>query len=229
MPHEVATRRVLYEIPGMHAITPREFECSGSDGQPLPGRIYQGERCSGAVVIVEGYPDAGFVQHVGCRFMDMHWSISMAQLIAASGMAAVTYANRQPAADANAVMDYVDATLGPRVALWGTSGHGPVAIALLDRVRCGVLSNPVIRRREDASARQAVPVPIFVVRSGKDETPGLNDSLDQFIADALAQNGPITVVNHPDAPHSYELYHDSNTTRQILRQALEFLKVQLHN
>ena len=40
MPHEIATRRVLYEIPGMNAIEPREFEFPGSDGQPLSGRMY---------------------------------------------------------------------------------------------------------------------------------------------------------------------------------------------
>ena len=40
MPHEIATRRVLYEIPGMNEIEPREFEFPGSDGQPLAGRIY---------------------------------------------------------------------------------------------------------------------------------------------------------------------------------------------
>ena len=226
MPHEVATRRVLYEIPGMDAIVPQEFEFPGGDGQPLPGRIYGKDLTQGVVVIVEGYPDPGFVKHVGCRFMDMQWSISMAQLIAASGMTAMTYANRQPAPDAKAALDYAHAHAA-RVAIWATSGHAPVAIGLLDRACCAVLSNPVIRLHEDAPAGQALPdvsIPIFVVRSGKDETPGLNAALDTLIADAVAQNYPITLVNHPDAPHAFELYHDSATTRLILRQALDFLR-----
>ena len=235
MPHEIASRRVLYDIAGMNAIEPQEFEFPGSDGQPLAGRIYLPlcpDPLAAVVVIIEGFPDPGFVKHVGCRFMDMQWSISMAQLIAASGLAAITYANRQPAADASAVIDHVTAKLGSRIGLWATSGHGPVAISVLHRVLCGVLSNPitegVIRLREDASARQAGPVPIFVIRSGKDETPGLNAALDQFIAEALAQNEPITVVNHPEAPHSFELYDNSPAARLILQQALEFLRTQLH-
>jgi hypothetical protein len=233
MPHEIATRRVLYEIPGMEAITPREFEFPGSDGQPLPGRIYLRDRApgrlrrgfgaDGVVVIVEGFPDPGFVKHVGCRFMDMQWSISMAQLIAASGTTAVTYANRQPAADAHAVIDYVTANIGSPVALWATSGHGPVGIAVLDRALCAVLWNPVTE-----GVRLSARVPVFVVRSGKDETPGLNPSLDQFLADAVARNHPITLVNHPEAPHSFELYDDSEDSRLILRQALEFLRDRLH-
>ena len=227
MAHEIASRRVLYEIPGMDAITPREFEFPGSDGQPLAGRIYLGasaDPLSAVVVIVEGYPDAGFVKHVGCRFMDMQWSISMAQLLAASGVTAITYANRQPGPDANALIDHVTAELGSRIALWATSGHGPVAITVLHRAVCGVLSNPVTQ------GAPALPagVPAFVIRSGRDETPGLNASLDPFIAKALAQNHPITVVNHPEAPHSFELNHDSSTTRLILRQALEFVRAQLH-
>src|SRR5687768_11620959 len=95
MPHEIATRRVLYEIPGMQSIEPREFAFTGADGEPLAARIYsalvadggplrQDDGAPGCVAIVEGYPDPGFVKHVGCRFMDMQWSISVAQLIAAS-------------------------------------------------------------------------------------------------------------------------------------------------
>ena len=229
MPHEIATRRVLYEIPGMNAIEPREFEFPGSDGQPLAGRIYlppsslSADSLAAVVVIVEGYPDPGFVKHVGCRFMDMQWSISMAQLIAASGMAAITYANRQPAADANAVIDHVTAKLGSRIALWATSGHGPVAISVLDRVSCGVLSNPIT----DGVTALPAGVPMFVIRSGKDETPGLNTALDRFIALAMSQNQPMTLVNHADAPHSFELYDDGPAARFILRQALEFLQSQL--
>ena len=238
MAHEVATRRVLYEIPGMQAIHPREFRFAGADGEPLPGRIYSplsplrqrfGE--PGCVVIVEGYPDPGFVKHVGCRFMDMQWSISVAQLIAATGMAAITYANRQPAADALAIIDYATANSaqlgidGSRLGLWATSGHGPVALSVLDRVSCAVLSNPVTGPATTLSLPAAVPM--FVIRSGKDETPGLNESLDRFVASALTVNHPITLVNHPEASHAFELNHDSSTTRHLIRQALTFLSDEL--
>jgi dipeptidyl aminopeptidase/acylaminoacyl peptidase len=224
MPHEIATRRVLYETAGAIGITPQEFTFRGSDGEPLAGRIYlpaSNDR-SRIVVIVESYPDPGFVKQVGCRFMDMQWSISMAQLVAASGLAVVTYANRQPAPDLAALIDYLGAA--SRVGFWATSGHAPVAISMLDRAECAVLSNPVTR----GVATIAANVPMFVIRSGKDETPGLNESLDRFVAAMLAENRQIAVVNYPDGPHSFELYHDNAATRLILRQALEFLRAQLH-
>src|SRR5215210_5219422 len=53
--------------------------------------------------------------------------------------------------------------------------------------------------------------------------PALNDALDRFIAAALARNLPITVVNHAAAPHAFDLFDDSDATREVVRQILAFL------
>src|SRR5687767_11137815 len=109
--HEVTTRRLLYEIPGMDSIRPRVDQFPGADGQPLPLEIYEPPQPIASpppsVILVEGYPDAGFVHHVGCRFMEMEWTISTAQLIAASGMVAITHSNRDPGPDAQALIEHV--------------------------------------------------------------------------------------------------------------------------
>lgn len=251
MPHAIATRRVLYEIPGMESISPRPFEFAGADGAPLAAAIYvpaSTARPAPAVILVEGYPDPGFARFAGCRFMDMQWSISMAQLLAASGIAAITYANRQPSADAHALIDHLTAHNheagldGSRLGLWATSGHAPVALSVLPRVDCAVLTNPYTVDIDDAThvrdaaatfkfeAPGAAPAegkPLFVVRSGKDEMPGLNASLDRFVAWAWAGDHPLTIVNVPGAPHAFELFADVPGTRRVLRQALAFLGAQL--
>jgi len=49
-------------------------------------------------------------------------------------------------------------------------------------------------------------VPMFLVRSGRDEMPSLNDALDRFVGNALARNLPITVVNHAAAPHGFDVF-----------------------
>lgn len=220
MRHEVTTRRVLYEIPGMRSVHARAAEFTGADGQPLPMVIYEASNPSAdpppIVVVIEGYPDPGFRQRLGCRFMDMEWSISMAQLIAASGMTAVTHSNRDPRADAIALLQQ----LGGRIGIWATSGHCPVALQALPHASCAVLSNPLVG--EIATGR-----PMLVIRSGNDETPGLNAALDPFIARAIAANEPITVVNHPEAPHSFDLFHPGAETRRILQQGLDFLRAHL--
>lgn len=63
---------------------------------------------------------------------------------------------------------------------------------------------------------------------GMHSLTGLNASLDRFVGLALAANHPIWMVNHQDAPHSFDLFHDSPATRRIVRAALEFLGHQLH-
>src|SRR5436190_10114626 len=161
MPHEIALRRVLYEIPGMESVAVRE----DVDG-PLPTRIYGST--GPAVLLLEGYPDAGFEKHVGCRFMDMQWTISMAQLLTASGFRAVTYSNRDPLPDAIALLKHLRTPVG----IWATSGHGPVALQALAHAACGVFTNPIV-------GEQVPEQPMFVVRSGRDDTPNLNVSLDQ--------------------------------------------------
>jgi hypothetical protein len=57
--------------------------------------------------------------------------------------------------------------------------------------------------------------------------PHLNEALDRFVDDALARNLPITVVNHAAAPHAFDLFHDSDLSREIIRQWLAFLRFHL--
>ena len=70
-------------------------------------------------------------------------------------------------------------------------------------------------------------LPLFIVRAGQGQFAGLNDSIDRFVAKAVARNCPITFVNHADGPHSFDLLHDSETSREMIRQVLRFLRSQL--
>jgi hypothetical protein len=221
--HEVTTRRVLYEIDGMQSVRRRSEQFTGADGQPLPLDVYEPlnpiATPTPSVILLEGYPDAGFLQHLGCRFMEMEWTISTAQLIAASGMTAITHSNRDPERDAAALIDHV-AKSGGKVGIWSTSGHGPVALSAARKVSCAVLMNPVTKNF-------CPDTPLFIARSGQDQTPGLNIALDLLLQGAIAANKPLTLVNIPDAPHSFDLFHDTAMTRHVLGQALGFLRVYL--
>ena len=55
----------------------------------------------------------------------------------------------------------------------------------------------------------------------------MNDSIDRFMAAALARNQPITFVNHADGPHAFDLLDDTATSRGIIRQTLDFLTSRL--
>ncbi|HVK68753.1 MAG TPA: hypothetical protein VM694_30050 [Polyangium sp.] len=183
--------------------------------------------------------------------------VSWARLVAASGMIAVTYANREPA-DVALVMRHLrahGATLGidpDRIAVWASSGNVPNALSLLlrgaeVRVACAVLAYGYTLDLDGAThvadaAKQhyfATPAagqsiedfradaPLFLVRAGRDEMAGLNDSLDRFAAAALARNLPITLTNLPTAPHAFDIVEDKEDSREIIRQMLGFFRFHL--
>lgn len=139
-----------------------------------------------------------------------------------------------------------------RIGLWACSGNVPMALSLLmqdscDFLKCAVLCYGFMLDVEGfAGVAEAArsfgfvnpcagnsvndlpqDLPLFIVRAGQDESPHLNESMDRFLTQALTRNLPITFVNHPAAPHAFDLTHDSETSREIIRQILGFMRFHL--
>lgn len=210
-----------------------------------------------AVIIVLGYRDAGYQKAVGCSFKDAAFTQDWARLIAASGIVAITYTNDDPAADLATLLRHVREhapALGidrERLGVFGTSGSGPVTLSALMtpdcRIRCAVFGWAMLMDIDGAthvaeSARQwrfadacagrsfdaiARNVPIFIARAGQDQFQGLNDALDRFVAKALAANLPVAVVNHPSGPHAFDVFDDTDASREIIREMLAFMRFHL--
>ena len=99
---DVSKKRVVYEIPGMEAVTLRlDVEYPTGAGVQLMDLYHPAEAKHGAripaVVFVSGYSDVGMQKMLGCKLKEMGSYISWAQLVAASGMVAVTYSATEPA------------------------------------------------------------------------------------------------------------------------------------
>lgn len=260
----MAEKRVVYAPPGMDAVrVRRDIEFRGADGQPLAIDLYLPPAWEGGsrvpvVIIIAGYPDAGFRRMLGRPFKEIGSSVSWGRLIAASDIGAITYTNREPVADLGALVEHLRrhaAALGiddTRIGVWASSGNVPLALSLLTSdapasVTCGAFcygytldldgatgvadaakmfgfANPCAGKTVDDLAAHA---PLLIARAGRDQVPRLNESLDRFAARALSRNLPVTVVNHADGPHGFDLDHDSETTRGIIRQILGFLRQHL--
>ncbi|MBZ5553096.1 MAG: alpha/beta hydrolase [Acidobacteriia bacterium] len=261
---DIAKKKVIYRIPGMDAVTiRRDVVYRAAEAGVLTMDIYSppdgtNAARTPAVVFVSGYSDLGFQKMLGCKLKEMGSYISWAQLAAASGLVAITYTTREPVADAQSLLQYIQQNAASlrinedRIGLWACSGNVPMALSLLMQdaghsLKCAVLCygltldlegfagvseaarrfgfvNPCMGKSVDDLPHDT---PLFLVRAGQDESPHLNETMDLFLARALVRNLPLTFVNHPQAPHAFDLVDDSETSREIIRQILAFMRFHL--
>lgn len=141
---------------------------------------------------------------------------------------------------------------GDRLGVWASSGNVPLALSVLmreagDYLKCAVLcygymldldgstevaeaaetwgfANPCAGQSFDELPKDT---PLLIVRAGQDEMPHLNETVDRFMTKALADNLPVTLVNHHAAPHAFDISHDGETSREVIRQILTFMRFHL--
>jgi hypothetical protein len=255
--HPITLKRIIHDLESMRQV---EVTHDVAYHENLKLDVYHPVRSARAlppaVIIVAGYRDVGVPMTLGCNFREMEFVISLAQLLAVSGMAAVTYSTSAPAQDVGRVADFIarsGAELridAKRVGVWASSGNGPVALGFLMEkrpvVRAAVLSNmytfdaaditavaeaSATYRFVNATAGRSVAdlptdLPMQIVRCGQDDA-GLNAALDRFVADAVRANLPITFVNHATAPHAFEINVDTPVSHHILDGMLSFMRFHL--
>lgn len=70
-------------------------------------------------------------------------------------------------------------------------------------------------------------LPVLYVRAGLDR-PAVNGTATSGItalaAVAIAQNAPITVLNHPIGHHAFEMIDDDAATRDVIERTIDFVK-----
>lgn len=261
---DIAKKKVVLQMPGADSVNiRRDVPYSVVDGETLTIDLYYPPEWTPgahtpAVLFVTGYSDVGMQAMLGCKAKELASYVSWGELVAASGMIAITYEARQPTADLQAVLQYAHQRAGPlgidenRIGIWSCSGNVPNALSVLlqdarDSVRCAVLcygymldfdgatavaeaaglfrfANPCAGKSVDDLAHDR---PLFIARAGRDEMPGLNETIDRFAVRALQLNLPITLANHHAAQHAFDIRHDSDISREIIRQILAFMRFHL--
>jgi hypothetical protein len=159
-----------------------------------------------------------------------------------------------PFRDLESLLRHAVSAAGPlgidreRIGLFACSGHVPNALGLLmaepGRLRCAVLAYGFMLDAGDSTgvadaqrvwgfanpaAGKSVDdlppdVALLVVRAGRDAFPQVNPSIDAFVAHALRRNLPLTMINHHDAPHAFDLDDDGEASREVVEEMLAFLR-----
>lgn len=139
-----------------------------------------------------------------------------------------------------------------RIGLWACSGNVPIALSILmrekhDFFKCAVLCYGYMLDLKNSTGVAAAAaqfgfvnpcagksvadlprdLPLFLIRAGQESMPNLNESIDLFLAEAVAHNLPITFANYAAAPHAFDLFDDSETSREMIEGILGFLQFHL--
>ena len=128
----------------MDAVTVRRDIAYSSKDADLRFDLYSppgqtGDDRSAAVIIVSGYPGMTEPRRTPLSYKDIGWTVSMSQLIAVSGMAAISYTNRDPAADLRQLFDHVHDNAqslnidAARIGVMAVSGNVPTALTTIMR------------------------------------------------------------------------------------------------
>lgn len=141
----------------------------------------------------------------------------------------------------------IDAT---RICVWSGSAGVPFGIiAALDHpnVRCQVaFYGPMDLRTDDTRKPPEAPdadliefspithleqrsrgiQPLFIAKAGLDR-PGINESIDTFVARAAELGAPVRVETHPDGRHAFDVLDDDDRSREIINESVVFMRAHL--
>lgn len=112
---------------------------------------------------------------------------------------------------------YYDAVMGSEA---GTSEEGTSQLSRKDLEEFSAIHHLKQRPKEIA--------PIFIARAGLDY-PQLNETVDQFVREALSQNACFDLMNHPQGHHAFDTRDDNARSREIIKATLEFIKTHLQD
>jgi hypothetical protein len=138
-----------------------------------------------------------------------------------------------------------------RICLWAFSGGGPhLCVPFregIDGIRCLVSYYAILDIR-DGAAQQGVDTaggwlrgyvlstylspadshfpPMLIARAGLDN-PGLNASVDRFLASAFRTNETVELLTVPDGVHGFDIFNDNDRSKEVIARTIQFVRTNL--
>lgn len=227
---------VVYKLPGMEKTEVRRDVVYKTEGDQqfkldlyLPPDTPAGARLP-VVVFINGVGDPPAASGVP-KVKEWGQYTSWPRLVAASGMAAVTYESRGQEADVDAddLLDYVRKNAAAlkvdenKVSIWACSANVRTGLSATMQPSRTYIRSAVFYYGFMGLPAVRADVPIFVARAGYDNLQ-LNNTLDAYVRRALEAEAQVTLVNYADGQHAFDVRDDTERSREIVRQTLDFLK-----
>lgn len=223
--------RFFYPMPDSGAVrVQRDVQYAASDTSRLHMDVYRPAGVAGASAPALIFFNLAVGPQRGFEFY-----VAWARIAASKGLVAIVpdLRREKAAQDFQQLVDH----LGTRAADYGIdrdaiavyAGSGNVSTAL-----------PIVEDPRQVSVKAAVmfyglanvpafrrDLPLLYVRAGLDR-PGLNGAqtsgITALAAQAVAQNAPITLLNHPFGHHAFEIVDDDAGTRAVIDATIDFVK-----
>jgi len=172
-------------------------------------------------------------------YKDGYQHIDWAKLIAASGMIAVSaQGGTEQTTNSYHVLEFLAANadvLGidlTRIGFWACSAQGgPVFKALGDKelpyrdgFRAAVFIYLGLAQVDPSNWPQKLS--LFVVKAGSDRTVS-GMVMDNFVSQARSSNILTEYTELAGAPHAFDIYQNTQDSKDVIRRALEFFKGKL--
>ena len=133
------------------------------------------------------------------------------------------------AADFKALIEYLmrhGSELGvdsAGIAVYAASGNVYTAFPLLEDSTLKAVKSAVIYYGSAPITVFRRDLPVLYVRAGLDR-PEVNQQIVALASLAIAQNAPVTLLNHVTGYHGFELFNDDDATHDVISRTLEFVR-----
>jgi dienelactone hydrolase len=229
---DARTIPVVYTAPGTDTVVVRKnIVYKTSAGANLMLDVYEPAGTKDGASL----PAVVFVNGVGAPDLK-DWRVyqDWARLVAARGFIAINHQSTRSstAQDVVDLLAYVKTNAASlkvdakRLGIWSCSANVRVALPIAldparDNVRCAVFYYGLMAGKPGRD-----DVPTLVARAGLD-SPSLNANIDAFVAESVARNLPLVLINYPEGQHAFDIFDDTDRSRLYVAQTLDFLAFHL--
>ena len=109
------------------------------------------------------------------------------------------------------------------ISVYAASGNVFAALPVLEDPAMTAVKSAVIYYGAAPIPNFRLDLPVLVVRAGLDR-PDMNRLISELATAAVAQNAPVTLLNHAGGYHGFEMFNNDDATRAVMEETIAFVR-----